>query len=148
MMENDNRKVYSESGHGQNRKEPQDGIMRRNSGAVARRKKLYLLYGVLSAVTLLLAAVLFGVAALLCGTQFAVYMRLVFIPLFAFAACFVNCLIAEKCKWMPAIVLAVCMVSYLLFCTVSLSVFPYLLLYGGNGALGYLIGRLVNSYTK
>ena len=113
-----------------------------------QRKKQHAIYVILSAITVLIAAMLFGVAALVCGVQFSVYMRLVFIPFFAFSACFVNCLIAEKCKWMPAVVLAVCLISYLVFCTLSLSVFPYLLLYGINGALGFLIGRLINSYHK
>lgn len=144
MKENRDRKIYSgNSNFRENRNKPTG----KDIPAVPRKKR-HAVYAILSVITVLIAAILFGVAALVCGTQFAVYMQLVFLPLFSFIACFVNCLAAEKCKWMPAVVLLICMVSYLIFCSVSLSVFLYLLLYAVNGALGFLIGRLVNSYNR
>ena len=148
-MESKNRNIYSGTGYEPDRRDiKEETAYRRREERSARPQKQYFLYGLLSVVTLLLAAGMFLVASLLCSVQFPVYMRLVFIPLFSFAACFVNCLMAEKCKWMPAVVLAICAVSFLIFCSASLSVFPHLLLYVINGAIGFLIARLVNSYNK
>lgn len=146
-MEKENKKIYSQSDPGQSGRElygPDTNLRDRISG----RKKQRILYTILTGMTLLLGAAVTGLAYLLCGAQFAAYLRLVFLPLFAFAACFLNCLIAEKCKWMPAVVQGLCAEACLLpgVPDPAAGIFLYVLLYCVNGAIGWGIARLIHSY--
>ena len=105
-------------------------------------------YVVSSILTLVIAAVIFGLCALACGKQFGVYMKLVFIPFFVFFAGFFNVFFLKKCKYAPLIPLALSIPAYLIFAEFSWAVFGYFILYAVNWAVGVAIAVLIHSYKK
>ena len=111
-------------------------------------KTTVVMYVMSSVISLLIVAVIFGLAALVCGSQFGAYMKLVFIPFYAFFGGFFNNFFLKKCKYAMFIPLIICFLAYLIFVKLSFSVFGYFVLYAANWAIGVAIAFLVRSYKK
>lgn len=113
-------------------------------GKPKKRGRVLIQYTAAVIMTFLTAAVTFCFA-LFCGEQYALYMKLVFIPFFAFAACFANTVLFGKCRLMPAVVMIICIASYFIFVRALPGALSSILLYAVNVGFGAAVGMLINS---